>query len=99
MATYMVHWITRPDFDRFLETGELPKTGGFAEEMPRSDIDGLSQYEFYRNVIIGLVKHHWYSRNLRAWAGDESALEKAEVCVHSVNWTDDDRVFVVCSFD
>jgi hypothetical protein len=98
MATYMVHWITRPDFDRFLETGDLPTSGSFAEELPRSAIDGLSQYEFHRNVICGLIQHVMYARDLRLWAGDESAGGRSEVSVQQVNWTEDERVFVVCSF-
>ena len=85
MATYMVHWVTRPDYDRFLETGDLPPSGCFAEEMPRSS--------------MGLVKHARYSRHLRIWAGDEAARGKVSIAVHSVQIITDDRVFVVCSFD
>ena len=99
MANYMVHWLTRPDYDRLLDTGLMPLSGSFAEEMPRSSIDGLSPEELTRNVLLGLVRHTWYSRNLRAWAGDKDASSRVEVSVKSVQRMVDDRVFVVCNFE
>ena len=99
MATCMVHYLKRPEFDTFLRTGDLPTSGSFAEEMPRSSIDGLTPYELNYIVVCGLVAHVMYSRRLRAWAGDESARGRTEVSVQSVQWMEDGRVIVVCSFD
>ena len=95
----MVHWMKPPDFARFIETSELPTSGSFAEEMPRSSIDGLTPYELNYIVVCGLVAHVMYSRRLRAWAGDESARGRTEVSVQSVHWMEDGRFVVVSKFD
>jgi hypothetical protein len=97
MASYMVHWVTRPDYDRFLDTGVMPLSGSFAEEMDRGSIDGLSPGQLAQTAMLGLAKHTWYARNLRMWAGDKDARVRVELSLDSVHQTED-RVFVVCGF-
>lgn len=69
MATYMVHWLKQADYDRLLDTGCLPQSGLFSEELPRSVHDDLPVRDVVINMMEGLVRHEWYARVLHAFRG------------------------------
>ena len=65
VATYMAHWLKQADYDRFLDTGCLPQSGLFSEELPRILVDDLPLRDVVTNLMEGLVRHEWYARVYR----------------------------------
>jgi hypothetical protein len=96
----MVHWLKRPDYDRFLDTGLMPMSGCFAEEIDRAFIDGLTAAQLASNAMLGLARHAKYARNLLALCSryDRDARSLVQISLEAIH-QDEERVFVVCEFN